>query len=159
MAEVKFEQWKYKAENAKSCPYCGSNSVSVTHKQRRFIGYNGIGFKKITMQAYCICNKCHAKGKPIKYIGYEASHSFYDSEHLPLYSCGDKAIEAWNNRATEAELRANVIDEFAEAMKKICAERPLGTDREKWIPLYVHEDGTWHSLIDDVVAQMKGEKE
>lgn len=71
----------------------------------------------------------------------------------------DKAIESWNNRATEAELRANVIDEFAEALKKICAERPLGTDREKWIPLYVHEDGTWHSLIDDVVAQMKGEKE
>lgn len=98
MAEVKCEPWKYKAENASSCPFCGSNSVSVLHKEKRFIGYNGIGFKKIAMQVYCMCNKCHAKGKPIRYIGYVANYAYYDAEHLPIYSCGDKAIEAWNTR-------------------------------------------------------------
>lgn len=98
MAEVKCEPWKYKTENASNCPFCGSNSVSVLHKEKRFIGYNGIGFKKIAMQVYCMCNICHAKGKPISYIGYVANYDYYDAEHLPIYSCGDKAIEAWNTR-------------------------------------------------------------
>jgi hypothetical protein len=51
------------------------------------------------MKAYCACNKCHATGKPIFYIGYtERGKSGYSEEHLPVYACGDKAIEAWNTR-------------------------------------------------------------
>ena len=70
MSVVKFDKWRYRAENAKRCPFCGNDSISVLHKQRYFIGYNGLGFKKIAMQAYCMCNKCNAKGTPIKYVGY-----------------------------------------------------------------------------------------
>ena len=60
---------------------------------------------------------------------------------------------------TEAELRAKVIDEFAERMKTICKKHQLGIDRKLLKPTYLNENGIWHSLIDDVVAQMKGEKE
>lgn len=97
--DVKFEEWRYKSETAKPCPFCGGNSVSVVHKDVRFLGQNYEGIKKIKMQAYCTCNKCHAKGKPITYVGYIAPHGFYDSEHLPLYSCGEKAVDVWNERA------------------------------------------------------------
>jgi hypothetical protein len=96
--QVKREAWKYKAENADSCPFCGNDSVSVAHKEVRYLGVNCFGVKKHMMQAYCTCNKCHAKGMPIKYVGYSNYGYFYDNEHLPVYSCGDKAIEAWNRR-------------------------------------------------------------
>lgn len=93
------ERWRYKAENADPCPFCGGKSVSVMHKEVRFIGKNGFGVKKILMQAYCKCNSCHAKGKPIKYTGYaDADYGYYDNDHLPIYSCGNKAVEAWNER-------------------------------------------------------------
>lgn len=99
MAEVKFDKWKYKAENAKNCPFCDNSSISVMHKQKQFMGYNGLGFKKIEMTAYCMCNKCYAKGTPVPYVAYtNCNHSYFDENHLPLYSCGDKAIEAWNRR-------------------------------------------------------------
>ena len=97
--DFKRENWRYKDETAEPCPFCGSNSVSVVHKDVRFLGQNCEGIKKIKMQAYCTCNKCHAKGKPINYIGYmNAGYGFYDSEHLPIYACGDKAVAAWNER-------------------------------------------------------------
>ena len=96
---MSYENWKYKAENAISCPFCGSESISVLHKEVRFLGYNAYGIKKHKMKAYCICNKCHARGKPIFYIGYTgASWSYYNEKHLRVYSCGDKAVEAWNER-------------------------------------------------------------
>lgn len=96
---MKREDWKYKAANAKSCPFCGSESVCVLHKEVRYIGHNAYSIKKHKMKAYCICNKCHARGKPIFYIGYSnAGYGFYDSEHLPVYACGDKAVDAWNER-------------------------------------------------------------
>ena len=59
---------------------------------------------------------------------------------------------------TEAELRANVIEEFAEKMKGFCERCTIVTDFITNRPKYDHEDGEWHDLINDVVAQMKGEK-
>ena len=93
----------------------------------------------------------------------------------------EKAIEAWNNRVTEAEIRAKAehtyenchnltcrrkcqkdgynmaIDEFAEKLKQMCADKAIGIDRKLGIPLYMHKDGKWHSLIDDVAEQLKEE--
>lgn len=99
--KMRCEKWRYKADNAKPCPFCSSDSISVAHKEVRFIGYIYDGIKKLKMQAYCMCNVCHAKGKPIIYTGYNANVGFYDNEHLPIYACGDKAIAAWNNRKGE----------------------------------------------------------
>lgn len=61
----------------------------------------------------------------------------------------------------EQEIRAKVIDEFAERMKDICKTHSVGEDEHTNEPLYAHEDGTWHNLIDDVAEQMKvgGENE
>lgn len=96
------EKWKYKVENADYCPFCGGKSVSVAHKEVRLLGVTYSGIKKHLMQAYCICNKCHAKGMPVKYVGYSnAGYGFYDEEHLPVYSCGDKAVDAWNRREVD----------------------------------------------------------
>ena len=97
--KVKRDQFKYKAENAIPCPFCGGESVSVNHSEVRYLGQNAFGIKKAKMRAYCVCNKCKARGTPVFYIGYiNATRDFYDEEHLPLYSCGDKAIEKWNER-------------------------------------------------------------
>lgn len=57
----------------------------------------------------------------------------------------------------DRELRAKVIDEFAEAIRAIHYKYPIGTDADTSEPLYGHEDGTWHNLIDDVAEQMKSE--
>lgn len=54
-----------------------------------------------------------------------------------------------------AKERAKVIDEFAEAIRAIHYKYPIGTDADTNEPLYGHEDGTWHNLIDDVSEQMK----
>lgn len=55
----------------------------------------------------------------------------------------------------DRELRANVIDEFAEAIRGICYKYPIGTDADTNEPLYGHEDGTWHNLLDDAIDIVK----
>jgi hypothetical protein len=93
------EKWKYKVDGAIPCPFCGSESISVQHAEARYIGQNCFGVKKHIMKAYCVCNKCYSRGGIVKYVGYsDAGQGFYDEEHLPIYSCGDKAIELWNRR-------------------------------------------------------------
>ena len=54
------------------------------------------------------------------------------------------------------EIRNQAIDEFSEAIRAIHYKYPIGTDADTNEPLYGHEDGTWHNLIDDVAEQMKG---
>lgn len=53
------------------------------------------------------------------------------------------------------EIRNKAIDEFVEAIRDICHKYPIGNDADTNEPLYAHEDGTWHNLIDDVTEQMK----
>ena len=77
----------------------------------------------------------------------------------------EEAIEAWNTRATEAELRANVIDEFAEKMELEVSESIVWSmladfSKEKTF------DYTAEKIVDYVIdvskrvaKQMKGEKE
>lgn len=87
-------------ENPKPCPFCGSKSVTVWHKQKTFIGKNDFGATKLKMQCYCKCNKCHSKSKPISYIGFFDLKT-YDCEHEYAYDYKFKlkAIEEWNKRA------------------------------------------------------------
>lgn len=91
---MKCEKWRYKAENAAQCPFCGGKSVSVVHSEKRYIGRNRLDGKVISMAVYCKCNTCHARSKPIRYIG----HTIRSIELTPIYAYGDKAIEEWNKR-------------------------------------------------------------
>jgi len=56
----------------------------------------------------------------------------------------------------EKEIQNKAIDEFAERMKDICKTHSVGEDKHTNEPIYAHEDGTWHSLIDEIAEQMKG---
>lgn len=85
----------------KHCPFCGKKSVSAVHAEKRFIGYTEFGIKILSMKCYCTCNHCHAKSKPVSYIGYcNAVDGFYDNEHPRAQDIKYKklALEEWNNR-------------------------------------------------------------
>lgn len=97
---MKCEKYRFKAENAKPCPFCGSESVSVVHSEIRFVGKNDYGVKKHKMKVYCVCNKCKSRGIPTVYIGY-SDRAYYDEAYLPVYSHGDDAIASWNERIRE----------------------------------------------------------
>ena len=117
MSEIKREDWRYKAENAEKCPFCGSGSISVMHKEMRFLGVNFYGVKKHKMQAYCMCNMCHAKGKPVIYIGY-SNRVEVDADHLPIYSCGEEAIKTWNTRKPMERIVERLEEEVEYQNKK-----------------------------------------
>ena len=92
------------------------------------------------------CKNCKYEFE--SYKGEHCRHCIYD------------AVECFEPKIivlTEAEIRAKAIDEFAEAIRDIHYKYPIGTDADTNEPLYGHEDGTWHNLIDDVTEQMKGE--
>ena len=84
-----------------------------------------------------------AELKKCPFCGGEAELNYYGSESIPFYSvsckeCGcnqetsihkEAVINAWNIRETEAEIRASVIDEFAEALyKKSTDLKYIGSD-------------------------------
>ena len=101
----------------KKCPFCGGKAFVDYHK------FWDEKTKDFTVKTYgAFCDKC-------------GSNSW---QH---YRTEEEAIEAWNNRATEAELRANVIDEFAERLKP-------------YLNTYYDRVQT-----ERVAEQMKGEKE
>ena len=78
----------------KSCPFCGSKSIRVQHKDIGFLGQNGFGTKKIKYQSYVMCNKCYSKGEPttIKYL------TDTEQGRIDLIENDNKAIELWNRR-------------------------------------------------------------
>ena len=45
------------------------------------------------------------------------------------------------------------IEKFAEAMKNICKNHSVAIDRYTNELIYAHEDGTWHSLIDEIADE------
>ena len=82
-----------------------------------------------------------------------------------------KDVEAWNNRATEAELRASVIDEFAEHMKEILKSSKEayenmaftyavdGSNNKYIYEGKIEENRSIERCVDEIASQMKGEKE
>ena len=81
----------------KSCPFCRGDNIKMMHKDVGFIGWNGLGAKKIKYQSYAMCNKCYSKGSPAT-CEYEV-----DTERgrMALKENDKKAAAAWNRRATE----------------------------------------------------------
>jgi hypothetical protein len=96
----------------KPCPFCGRNA-KISFKDYRFIGYNGIGDKKVMYRVQIICNKCRSRGKPIitpglvnpnPYVSKWGNCFFEKSERCKKETemfepYVQAAIEAWNRRA------------------------------------------------------------
>ena len=128
---IKREYPKYIAKNATPCPFCGGDSISVNHSELKYLGQNAMGIKKHKMKAYCVCNKCYARGIPVVYIGYSCGPYSYDENYLPVYSCGDEAIEAWNTRKPVdrvielLESRADIVYEAQEMNPVYKTIRPI----------------------------------
>lgn len=92
------EKYSMRVENAEKCPFCGSTSITVFHKQGVLIGRNDFGGKKIDMKCYCKCNKCHARGGVVSYIGYCNLREYGDKDYIYENKYKEKAIERWNTR-------------------------------------------------------------
>lgn len=100
----------------KPCPFCGGKG-KISFKDYRFIGYNGLGHRKVQYRVQVICNKCRSRGKPIITDGMINSTP-YPSKWGNSYSerselCQkrtqeykpyvEQAIEAWNRRAEDGD--------------------------------------------------------
>lgn len=81
----------------KRCPFCDGNA-RVSTREKLFLGWNGLGTKKIEYAAQVICNKCHARGGIVTGIFVTDHQLTYDLEWL-----GERAIEAWNRRAEDGQ--------------------------------------------------------
>ena len=73
----------------KKCPFCGGEAIL----DREDI----------------FCDDCH--------LSMKIHDRLYNREAETYEEAKKQTIEAWNNRATEAEIRAKAIDEFAEKLK------------------------------------------
>lgn len=125
MTRIKSEPWTYKAENAATCPFCGSDSINVNHAEVRYMGQNEDGIKRHYMKSYCICNKCKARSTPVFYIGHTNCSGGFDDDFLPVYACGDKAIENWNNRQPVQQI-IEKLEEIANTEKVVHGGRCNG---------------------------------
>lgn len=74
----------------KKCPFCGGEAEIISYY------FKGTANRK---HFFCQCKACGTR-----------------KQNWNGYRTNAKAIEAWNNRVTEAEIRANAIDEFAEKL-------------------------------------------
>ena len=62
----------------------------------------------------------------------------------PYFEDLNEAVRKWNNRAAEAEIRANVLDEFIKKLHKIDLEREFS-----WEDMYLLRDELKGGVIDD----------
>lgn len=80
----------------KQCPFCGGNAKpSIRNEHRKEYRPSEQKFaKKYYVQV--ICNKCHSRGRPIKFY----STIYYNEWDIP-YLDRKKSIEPWVNLAIE----------------------------------------------------------
>ena len=114
------------SEELKPCPFCGGKA-RISFLQTAFAGWNGFGDKKIKYRVQIICNKCHARGKPIttdwmvnpypwqsswnqKYKKYDKNQE--ETERFRPYV--EQAIEAWNRASTE---KSSTVERTAKATR------------------------------------------
>lgn len=98
----------------KPCPFCGGKA-KVLFKDHRFIGYNGLGDKKVSYRVQVICNKCRSRGKPVITGGlinpnpyssvwgnsYFATSDYCKKQTNLFAEFVEAAIAAWNSRVGE----------------------------------------------------------
>ena len=101
-------------EKLKPCPFCGG-FPKLSFKEVDFYGRNYIGDKKSKYRVNMICQRCHARSKPIKtdyLINCNPHKSNFENsiyEHPDLRKKQtemirpwvEQAIEAWNRRAND----------------------------------------------------------
>lgn len=99
----------------KPCPFCGGKG-KVSFKDHRFIGWNGLGNRKVCYRVQVICNRCRSRGKPVITDGLVNPHPYISKwgncYHQKSTACEaqtiifkpyvEEAIEAWNRRADDA---------------------------------------------------------
>ena len=108
----------------KKCPFCGGE-VHIVPEQ--------IDARTVSYQF--ICEEC-------------CCNTYFD------YADREEAIEAWNNRVSEAEIRNKVIDEFARRIIELNNEFPtVENDYGEIRPMRIEE------MCERIAEQMKGEKE
>ena len=77
-------------------------------------------------------------------------------EELETYQNQHNAMCEQHKVKTIEDIYNKAIDDFADKLREICSNHSVGADsKNNNEPLYAHRDGTWHSLSDDVVEQLK----
>lgn len=89
------------AELIKLCPFCGGEAEVYEGERERNI-YDSHTFGYVDTEYYTVYG-----------VGCTACNSI-----MAEFSSEEEAIEAWNNRATEAEIRAMAITAMSKAMKE-----------------------------------------
>ena len=105
------------SDELKPCPFCGGKA-RISFLQTAFAGINGFGDKKIKYRVQVICNKCHARGKPIT-TDWMINPYPWDSAWNPKYGKNqeqtemfrpyvEQAITAWNRAMGSTEKSSTV---------------------------------------------------
>jgi Lar family restriction alleviation protein len=116
----------------KKCPFCGGEVKGYADNH-----------KKVMIE----CKNCNMYFGVQLEIGCELVEGW-----KAMFDSKEELFEAWNNRATEAEIRAKAIDEFAEKCKELVKQGEL-YDYVRWC--------NWNNSIfkwfDRVAEQLKEE--
>lgn len=104
------------------------------------------------------CSKCNSKDVFVAQNGNNTGLYCADcGKWIKWLNKDELRLAERQIKSLDKVIRNKAIDEFAETIRDICHKYPIGNDADTNEPLYAHEDGTWHNLIDDVAEQMKGE--
>ena len=79
----------------KPCPFCGGKA-KLHMRQIRFLGWNGLGDKKIRMGAQVFCNRCFARGALYSADVINPCGPFTDDAGYEWIV--EEAQKAWNRR-------------------------------------------------------------
>ena len=94
------------------CPFCGGKA-KLSFADVQFCGQNFAGDKKTRYRVQVICNRCHARGKPVKtdalincnpLASDWGGRDYFPSAKIVrqtemIRPWAEAAIEAWNRRA------------------------------------------------------------
>ena len=97
-------------DDIKPCPFCGGKA-KVSHRQFGFRGYYMDGNKEVRYRVQVICNRCHARGKPVTTEWMRHSLMQYYPKNFEKYNT--EATESWNR----AERRAD--NEYGQANNSV----------------------------------------
>lgn len=83
----------------RGCPFCGGNG-KISYRDVEFGGWNGKGDRRKKYRIQVICNKCHARGKPVttNWLVNPNPYSKAPSQVLLFQPYVEHAIEEWNRR-------------------------------------------------------------